>query len=78
MIRSSDPTDIPHVVLDLKKLKALRLQHGLSMDDAARAAGLASRGSWYEIESGRKANITLETLYKIAHALQVNPRDLLK
>jgi DNA-binding Xre family transcriptional regulator len=43
-----------------------------------KAAGMASRQHWYAIESGRKQNVTIETLYRIAKVLKVKPADLLK
>jgi transcriptional regulator with XRE-family HTH domain len=66
------------LVLDTEKMKALRLKLGLSMDDAARRAGFASRQQWYQIESGNVTNIKLETLNAIAAALGVKAKDLLK
>jgi transcriptional regulator with XRE-family HTH domain len=64
--------------LDLPKLKERREKLGLTMQQAADAAGLESRQHWYMIESGRKANVTLETLAKLAEALRCKSRDLLK
>ena len=66
------------VVLDTEKMRALRLKRGLSMDDAAHAAGFADRQRWYTIESGRNANVTIDTLNRIAAALNVKAKDLLK
>jgi transcriptional regulator with XRE-family HTH domain len=54
-----------------------RKKLGLSQEDAAQKAGLAGRQVWQNITSGRKANVTLETLNKIAVALRCDPRDLL-
>jgi transcriptional regulator with XRE-family HTH domain len=69
---------IDRVSLDLDKLKSLRIQQSLSFEQAAKAAGFANRQRWYEIESGTKMNITLDTLDKLAHALGVKAKDLLK
>ena len=65
-------------VLDTAKMKALRIKRGLSMEQAAAAAGLRGRQRWYEIESGRQTNLTLDTLNRIAAALGVRAKDLLK
>ena len=66
------------VVLDTAKVRELRLKRGLSMVQAAADAGFNNRQRWYAIESGRKENITLETLNSIAAALGVRAKDLLK
>jgi transcriptional regulator with XRE-family HTH domain len=66
------------IELDLKKLRELRLQRGLSMEQAAKLAGLPSRQRWYAIESGRRANVTIQTLGGICRALKCKPQDLLK
>nr|MBA2632940.1 helix-turn-helix transcriptional regulator [Chloroflexota bacterium] len=64
-------------VLDIEKVRELRLKRGLSQAEAAAAAGLAGRQRWYEIESGTKSNITIDTLNRVAAALGVKARDLL-
>jgi transcriptional regulator with XRE-family HTH domain len=63
--------------LNLKKLKSRREELGLSQEDAAAEAEMKGRQAWYNIESGRQANVTVETLEKIAKALKVSPCDLL-
>lgn len=65
-------------MLDTEKVKKLREKLGLSQDEAAQRAGLANRQQWYLIESGQRANITMETLGKIAAALGVKAKDLLR
>lgn len=65
-------------MLDTEKVRQLREKRGLTQEDAAKAAGLANRQQWYLIESGQRANITLETLDKMAAALGVKGKDLLK
>lgn len=70
--------DVGDVPLDTQKIKALREKLGLSQEDAARLAGLSSRQRWHHIESGLKANVTVETLESIAKALGVKASDLLK
>jgi DNA-binding XRE family transcriptional regulator len=66
-------------MLDCAKMKKLRKGCGLNQAQAAERAGLsAGRSQWNDIESGRRANVTLETLGKIAKALGVKAKDLLK
>jgi transcriptional regulator with XRE-family HTH domain len=65
-------------MLDTKKIEARRKSLGFSQEEAATRAGLASRQAWNNIASGRKANVTMDTLKKIAEALECDPRDLIK
>jgi transcriptional regulator with XRE-family HTH domain len=65
-------------MLDLAKVKALRTKAELTQEQAAARAGLGTRQSWNAIESGRKANVTLEVLDRVAKALGVRSRELLK
>ena len=60
-------------MLDVAKIKALREQRGLSQAQAARAAGLANRQKWCDIEAGRRPDMMLSTLGRIADALAVRP-----
>ncbi len=70
--------DRESIALDRHKIKALRQALGISQAEAARRAEMSGRQTWYHIEQGRLGNITLDTLDKIARALGVEPRDLLK
>ena len=65
-------------MLDCKKMRALRERQELSQEDAAKAAGMSGRQQWYLIESGTRADVTLTTLDKIAKALGVKAKDLLR
>jgi transcriptional regulator with XRE-family HTH domain len=65
-------------VVDFLKIKRLREAKELSQEAAAKLAGIPSRQRWNDIESGRKPNITIDTLDKIARALGVKATDLLK
>lgn len=65
-------------MLDTEKIKALREKLGLTQEQAANKAGLESRQAWNKIEAGRQPSITLTTLDKIAAALGVKAKDLLK
>ncbi|HEX8555934.1 MAG TPA: helix-turn-helix transcriptional regulator [Sphingomonas sp.] len=64
-------------MLDREKIEVRRQALGLSQEEAANKAGLAGRQVWNNIVSGRKANVTMETLNKIANALDCHPRDLI-
>ncbi|WP_428938846.1 helix-turn-helix domain-containing protein [Fontivita pretiosa] len=70
--------DENRIALDLDKLRELRQRRGLSMEQAAKLAGMANRHRWWDIESGRRPNITLATLDAICRALKCKPQDLLK
>ena len=65
-------------MVDFLKIKRLREAKELSQEAAAKLAGIPSRQRWNDIESGRKPNITIDTLDKIARALGVKAADLLK
>lgn len=64
-------------VIDHRKMKQKREALDISQADAASRAGLARKQAWYVIESGKQLNVTMETLYGIARALECDPRDLL-
>ena len=65
-------------MLDLHKMKSLREKLELTMDAAATKAGFSSRQQWYNIESGRRSDVSVSTLEKLAEALGVKAKDLLK
>jgi transcriptional regulator with XRE-family HTH domain len=65
-------------MLDTERIKARRAELGLSQEAAAARAGLKGRQAWSNIESGYQDNVTLETLGKVAKALEVYPAELLK
>lgn len=64
-------------MLDTARMENRRRELSLSQEEAARRAGLAGRQAWQNIASGRKANVTLETLQKISKALDCDPRELI-
>jgi transcriptional regulator with XRE-family HTH domain len=64
-------------MLNVEKIRALREKKGLTLQEAADAAGLKFRQRWARIESGDMTNVKLDTLYAIAGALGVKPKDLL-
>lgn len=64
--------------LDTDKIKRLREAAGLTQEEAAKRAGLRSRQHWYKIETDDGANVTLETLEKVARALKTKAKELIK
>jgi len=64
--------------LDCEKLRRAREKAGLTQEQAAEAAGLSSKQAWNAIERGRQEELTLGTLDRIAAALGVKAKDLLK
>lgn len=65
-------------MLNTSEMETRRKGFGLSQEEAAARAGLAGgRQAWNNIATGRKRNVTLDTLSKIATALDCDPRDLL-
>ncbi len=70
--------DVTGTLLDVAKIKDRREKLGLSMAQAAAKAGLSGPQQWFDIETGRRDSITLRTLAKVAAALQMSARSLLK
>lgn len=66
-------------MLNKEEIKRRRLKLKMSFMDAARAAGWSNdqRARWYQIETGRRPEITVTTLIAMARALQCTPNDLL-
>lgn len=64
--------------INLKRMKQLREALGLSMEQASAKAGLTGRQHWHQIESGRSDDIRISTLERIASALGVTAKELLK
>jgi len=60
-----------------KNLKKLREQKGLSQDRLAKLADVANN-TIIKIEQGENKNPTLDTLKKMAKALEVSVDDLIK
>jgi transcriptional regulator with XRE-family HTH domain len=65
------------MTLDVGKVRRLRLRRKLTQDAAAKLAGVGDRTAWCHIEKGRRS-ISLRTLEKVAAALGVRAKDLLK
>lgn len=62
--------------LDVVKMKEIRIAAGITQVIAAKRAKLLIT-RWNDVESGRRSNVTLETLGVIAKALDCDPRDLI-
>jgi len=60
-----------------KNLKKLREKNGLSQDRLAKLADVANN-TIIKIEQGENINPTLDTLKKVAKALEVSVDDLIK
>ena len=64
--------------LNRNKMRELRTRLGLTQTEAAAAAGFPGGASqWSDVENGRRANVTLDTLDRIAAALRCDARDLI-
>ena len=64
-------------IFNTERMRELRDKLGLTQDEAAKRAGFASRQAWNNLENGRQEP-SLSTLERIAKALGVKPKDLLK
>ena len=64
--------------IDTEVIRALRESKKLTLDEAARAAGMKSRQRWFNIESGTSTNPGIETLEAMAQVLGVSVKRLLK
>ena len=60
-----------------KNIRRYRKKLGLSQDKLSKIAGVAYN-TIVKIESGENSNPTIETLTKIAEALNIDVNDLLK
>lgn len=64
--------------IDIDKIKNLRISKGWTMEEAAKAAGLDTKQAWYRIETGGQPNLGIQLLERVAKALGVKAKDLLK
>lgn len=60
-----------------RNIKRIRQEKGISQDRLSKRADLALN-TIVNIESGKSPNPTIETLQKIANALEVSIEDLIK
>jgi DNA-binding Xre family transcriptional regulator len=67
-------------MLNARKIRQLRMKLGMSLADAAKAAGWkpSGRHRWHDFETGRRTSVTITTLEAIANALACEPADLLE
>jgi transcriptional regulator with XRE-family HTH domain len=65
-------------MLNVRKIEALREKKGMTMEIAAKKAGLTSKQQWWNIVGDGRTNIKLNTLYGIAKALGCKAKDLLE
>ena len=66
-------------MLDSEEVERRRKDLDLTQEAAAGRAGLSGgRQHWSDIVAGRRKNITLDTLDKLAKALECSPKDLVR
>lgn len=65
-------------MIDTEKIRRLREAKDLTQDEAAKGARMKDRSHWNHIETGRRKNITLDLLDRVARVLGVKAKDLLK
>jgi transcriptional regulator with XRE-family HTH domain len=61
----------------ITNLKALRLRHDITQEEFASISGFNYK-YYQEIESGRKKQVLLETLDRLAEAYGIEPSELIK
>jgi transcriptional regulator with XRE-family HTH domain len=66
------------VPVNHEKIRELRESLGLTQEQAAKLAGMKGKAQWSELERGRYKSMTVTTLERVAAALGVKARDLLK
>jgi len=64
--------------INTQKIRELRLAKGWTMEQAAIAAGMDTKQAWYRIETGGQPNMGVQLLERVAKALGVKAKDLLK
>ena len=65
-------------MLNHTAIARLRKRRGLTMEQAAVAAGMKTRQTWYRIESGDRKAVSLKTLVSISRVLKCKVDLLLK
>lgn len=68
------PQDLTEFVL--KRLKALRVKHGLTQEQFSEISGIAYK-YYQQLEAGRKRDFRLSTLERVAKAYQIAVYQLL-
>lgn len=66
--------------LNTDAIRARREKLGYTMEQAGQAADFKenARQQWYMIETGRRGDVKVSTLLRLARALHCKPADLLK
>lgn len=64
--------------LNVERIRTLREKKKLTQEQAAELAGMKGRQAWYNVESGREKNLTLERLEKVAAVLGCKAQDLIQ
>lgn len=64
--------------LNTERIRTRREELGLTQQQAADLSDLGSKQAWNNVEHGRDENVTLERLSRIAAALKLHPRELIK
>lgn len=64
--------------IDVEKIRTLRLKNGLTLQKAAEKAGFKTKQAWARIEAGGQPNLGVQFLERVAHAIGVRAKDLLK
>lgn len=66
-------------MINREEIKKRRQDRGLSLSEAAIAAGWGEMGRtrWHDIEAGRREDIRISTLDQISSALKCNAAQLL-
>jgi transcriptional regulator with XRE-family HTH domain len=64
-------------MVDRSGIKARREAIGLTLEEAAKRAGLGDRQRWYGIEHGQRRNISADTLQAVARALDCTMDELM-
>lgn len=59
-----------------EKLRALRMEKGMTQAQLAKSAGL-SNGAIGNYESGKRKNISYNSIFRIADALGVKPSEII-
>jgi transcriptional regulator with XRE-family HTH domain len=63
--------------MNLKKIKEIRLKLGLSRERLAEMSGITRVHIW-NIENGKTTNLTLDTIKRLADALQIEMIDIIQ
>lgn len=75
----SQTLDLPSAgMINREEIRRRREAIGMTMVEAAVAAGFKHRQQWYAIETGQRKGLAVETLSAVARALRCNIDDLMQ